>query len=105
MRLFRRMIVIAGIFLSLVSAAAAQGFLFDTAALPPEAVRQLTDEQLNDAFVAVMIDIEAGTVFGEAAGFNKTDFDHYKELLRYRYALMKEFERRKLTYPQVKPGP
>lgn len=86
-----------------VSAFGQQSLLFSTPVKSLEEIRKMSDQELIDTFIDVMVDIEASTVFSQAAGFTKKDFDQYKRLLKYRVYLIQEFQRRKLPIPKIQP--
>jgi len=81
-----------------------QAFLTDVPMLEKSAIASLTDEQLIDKYIDVMIELEASQTFHETAGFNNAnEYKKYKALLRYRTDLFLEIKKRELEVPQIKP--
>ncbi|MFA5261404.1 MAG: hypothetical protein WC450_09265, partial [Candidatus Omnitrophota bacterium] len=72
------------------SVAAGQGFLYSVPVLDQQAVQALSDEQLLEVYVDVLVDLEASTTFSRTAGFNKNEYVKFKELIHYRVRLINE---------------
>jgi len=82
----------------------AGAFLTDVSTLDKAAIAALTDEQLIDKFIDVMIELEASQTFHETAGFNNpNEYNKYKALLRFRTDLLLEIKKRELQVPQITP--
>ena len=83
-----------------------QGFaftLYEMEILEKEAISKLSDEALVETYINVLVELEAGTTFSKAAGFNEKEYRRYKKLLRYRVDLMRELQKRQLEIPKITP--
>lgn len=63
---------------------------------------KLTDAALTEAYLDTIIEIEANNVLHSTGGFSPKEFQDYKALLRYRYELKSELQRRQLDIPSIK---
>ncbi|MBF0122464.1 MAG: hypothetical protein HQL21_03510 [Candidatus Omnitrophica bacterium] len=59
----------------------------------------LSDDKLIDAYIDVMVEMEASKAFHATSGFKPKEYVRYKELLKYRMLLRFEIYRRKLELP------
>ena len=89
------------VFLAFGGLSAAQAFLYEVTILDAQTVAALTDQKLLDTYVEVLIELEAGTTFSRTAGFNKAEYEKFKNLIRYRVRLHKEIKRRSLIVPDI----
>jgi hypothetical protein len=67
--------------------------------LDKKAIAVLTDEQLTDNFVDVLVELEAVKTFHTTSGFTPAEYNNYKNLLKYRLLLLIEIHKRKLALP------
>jgi len=74
-------------------------FLYQIQVLDKTAIRRLSDEKLMDAYVDVLVEVEASTAFHQTSGFKPSDYRKFKDLIRYRILLKQEIEKRKLESP------
>lgn len=80
---------------------AAQSFVYDVAILDQPSVSALSEKKLLETYVEVLIELEASTTFSRVAGFNKADYEKYKNLIRYRVRLLQEIKARNLVVPDI----
>jgi hypothetical protein len=97
-------VLIAGAILFLAAgttqaSSSSAGFIYETQIKNSEEIVALADQDLLDAYVDLLIDLEASTIFSRTAGFNQQDFFKFKKLIRYRVDLRKEILKRKLKVP------
>ena len=69
--------------------------------LDKEAIAGLTDDKLIDAYIDVVVELQANEAFHKTSGFSPKEYESYKELLRYRILLLREIDKRKLEAPRV----
>jgi hypothetical protein len=98
------LLVLLGISVTTISwkGVAAAEFLYQVPVLDQAGISKLTDEQLINAYIDAMVELEATTIFQGRAGFNPKEFDKYKRLLRYSVDLNLEIQKRKLELPDLK---
>jgi len=84
------------------SAGLAHAFLFEITPIDRAAIQKLTDENLIDAYINVMIELEAVNSFYNNAGFKPKEYEQYKALLRFRTDLLMEMQRRGIEAPKIK---
>jgi phenylacetate-coenzyme A ligase PaaK-like adenylate-forming protein len=72
----------------------------DLKILEKKDIHKLTDEQLIDAYLNTMVEIEANRAFHTTAGFTPKEFKAYKDLLKFRLELLLETHSRNLEIPQ-----
>lgn len=63
-------------------------------------IGKLTDTQLVDTYIEVIVELEAGKAFHTTSGFKPKEYTAYKDLLRYRIRLLMEMQKRGLEAPQ-----
>lgn len=61
---------------------------------------KLTDDQLVDAYLDTVVEIDATRSFHNTSGFSTKDFKDFKALLKYRLELLIEIHSRNLEIPQ-----
>ena len=61
---------------------------------------KLTDDQLIDAYLDAVVEIDATRSFHNTSGFSTKDFKDFKALLKYRLELLIEIHSRNLEIPQ-----
>ena len=66
---------------------------------------KLSDEAATAAYLDVAIEVESKHLYHRTAGFTPREYQDYKDLLRYRYELKAELERRQLDIPVIDPNP
>jgi len=67
--------------------------------LDKKGIAALTDEQLTDNYVDVIVELEAVKTFHTTSGFTPNEYNNYKNLLKYRLLLLIEIHKRKLELP------
>ena len=91
------------VFLSvLMLAGSAAAFIYELKTLDKKEIAKLSDEELIDAYLEVMIEFKASSMFHETSGFTPKDYENYKALLRYRIYLEAEMKKRELKAPDIK---
>ena len=102
----KRVITVAGslfLVLTLLNGIS-DAFLYDVNILPKTAIEKLSDEALIDAYIDVMIELEAAQTFHQTSGFGKaSEYQKFKKLLRYRTDLIMEMRKRELEIPPINP--
>ena len=103
MRRFSIVLAAGLLSVALMAAAArpAAAFLYDIPVSDQPTIAALSDEKLLDTYVEVLIEMEASTTFSRTAGFNKPEYEKYKNLIRYRVRLMNELKQRRLEVPSI----
>ncbi len=66
-------------------------------------IGKLSDTQLVDTYIEVIVDLEAGKTFHTTSGFKPKEYTAYKNLLRYRIRLLMEMQKRGLEAPSLNP--
>lgn len=97
----RKWLVLLAAFL-ILSTGIAQAFLFQIKPLDKAAIAKLTDEQLLDVYIDVMIELEAVNTFYNNAGIAPKEYEKYKTLLRLRTDLLIEIQKREIEVPRIK---
>ncbi len=69
--------------------------------LDTKEIVKLSDTALAAVYVDAIIELEAITMFHKTSGFNPKEYQEYKNLLRFRYELKSELQRRKLDIPAI----
>jgi len=87
--------------LCLTQGAALAAFPFDLHPASKSAVEKMSDQELLDAYVEAVVELQAVDVFYKNAGITPKEFFNYKKLLRYRADLIIEMEKRELKIPQI----
>ncbi len=59
----------------------------------------LADDKIMDAYIDVLVEMEAVKAFHATSGFTPKEYARYKELLKYRLLLRFEIQHRKLELP------
>lgn len=77
----------------------AWAFMDDIAILEPKDIVKLTDPQLVDTYIDVIVEMEASKTFHTTSGFTPKEYTAYKNLLRYRIQLLMEIHKRGLEPP------
>jgi len=62
-------------------------------------IQALTDEQLVEKYVDVLAEIEASKTFHVTSGFTPREYSKYRDLIKYRYQLLFDANRRKVEVP------
>lgn len=71
----------------------------DVQILEAKDIALLSDDKLTDAYMDVLVELEASRVFHATSGFTPKEYKRYKSLLKYRMQLLVETHRRKLEVP------
>jgi len=61
----------------------------------------LDDQKLLDAYMDVLVELEASKAFHVTSGFAPKEYKKYKSFLKYRMRLIFEIHRRKLEIPSL----
>ena len=85
------------LFLTPLSMAA---FPSDVTILNKPAIVKLSDDQLIDAYMNTLVEIEANRSFHATSGFSAKEYKNFKDLLKYRLMLLVEIHSRNLELPQ-----
>jgi len=75
-------------------------FASDVTVLDKKDITRLSDDQLIDAYMNTLVEIEANRSFHATSGFSAKEFKNFKDLLKYRLMLMVEIHSRNLELPQ-----
>ncbi len=75
-------------------------FASDVTILDKQDISKLSDEQLTDAYMNTLVEIEASRSFHATSGFSAKEYKDYKNLLKYRLMLLVEIHSRNLELPQ-----
>lgn len=62
---------------------------------------QLSDDKLIDAYIDMLVELQASKAFHTTSGFTPKEYESYKNLLRYRILLLQEIDKRKLQVPRA----
>ena len=78
------------------------GFSFVYQLVIPEksTIAKLSNEQLINSYLDVLVELEAAKTFHQTSGFRPADYEKYKALIRYRLDLLMEIQKRKLEAPK-----
>lgn len=63
-------------------------------------ISKLSDDKLTDAYMDVLVELEAIKVFHTTSGFKPVQYNEYRDLLKYRLQLLMEVHSRNLELPQ-----
>ena len=69
--------------------------------LDKDAIHQLSNDQLIDAYIDAMVEAEACQSFHQTSGFKPQDYIDLKQILKYRLLLKQEIKSRNLEAPDV----
>jgi hypothetical protein len=89
--------VLLALWLSIGSVAHA--YPIDIKSLTTDEITKLSHQELTDAYMAVLVEVEAQKAFHTTSGFRPNDYDQYKQLLLYQLRLVEEMKKRKLSIP------
>ncbi len=64
-------------------------------------ILKLSDQGLTNIFLDVLIEIQAIDSFHRTSGYSPAEYKDYKNLLRFRYQLKSELQRRELALPSL----
>ena len=93
--------IIATIILCLFMVPKVMAYMPELAILEKKDIAKLTDEQLVDAYMDLLVELEASKAFHYTSGFVPKEYKAYKDLLKYRMLLMMEIHSRNIELPQV----
>ncbi len=85
--------------LIMFTAAVAHAYISDLPILEKTEIVKLNDDKLIDAYMDVVVEIEANTSFHNTSGFSPKEYKAYKDLLKYRLQLLMEIHSRNLELP------
>lgn len=80
-------------------------YLSDIKVLEKKDISKLSDDAVTQAYLDVIIEVEANNLYHKTAGFTPREYQQYKDLLRYRYELKTELQKRQLDIPVVESNP
>lgn len=69
--------------------------------LSKEEITKLSDQQLMDAYIEVLVELETAKTFYANSGFQPKEIKPFKELVRYRLLLIMEMNKRKMEIPKT----
>ena len=93
--LFLVLVLLAGI---------SEAFLYNVNVLTKASIENISDEALIDAYIDVMIELEAAQVFHQTSGFGKAnEYENFKKILRFRTDLIMEMKKREMEIPLITP--
>jgi hypothetical protein len=78
---------------------AAHAYPIEMKFLTADEITKFSDQELTDAYMAVLVEVEAQKSFHATSGFRPNDYDQYKGLLLYQLRLVTELKKRKLSIP------
>ncbi len=64
-------------------------------------IEKLTETQLMDKYIDIIVELEAARAFYTTSGFKPKEYTSYKNLLRYRIRLQMEMQKRGMEVPSV----
>jgi hypothetical protein len=69
--------------------------------LPKEEIVKLSDQQLIDIYVDVLVELETAKTFYSRSGFQPKEIKIFKDLVRYRVLIIMEMYKRKIEFPKT----
>ncbi len=75
-------------------------FLFEVPILDKDKISQLSDDNLTETYIDVLVEVEAVKTFYAKGGLVPKEYDKLKALLRYKIELTMELQKRKLDIPR-----
>lgn len=86
-----------------VAGLTAQAFAYplELVLLPREEVVRLSDAKLTEAYVEVLVELDAMKAFHMTSGFHPREYRDFKSLLRYRLWMALEMQKRKIKFPEI----
>ena len=93
--------IICSLALFLALSVNAWAYLSELKTLPKEEIAKLSDQDLINDYIDVVVELKAADKFHTTSGFSPKEYDNYKELLRYRILLLQEIDKRKLAAPRA----
>ena len=85
----------------LVFVGSSAAFIYELKTLDKKQIAKLSDEELIDAYLEVLIEFKASSMFHQTSGFTPQDYEKYKALFRYRIYLGEELKKRELDVPVI----
>ena|SRR3989338_6756114 len=77
-------------------------FAYQIETLDKPAITKLSDDKLLDSYIDVLVELEAGKTFHQTSGFrDMKEYDQFKTLIRYKFDLLLEIQKRKLEVPKI----
>ncbi len=84
-----------------LSTSMSYAYLADIKIYEKKDITKLSDDVVSSAYLDVIVEIEAIYLYHRTTGFTPREYQQYKDLLRYRYLLKSELQRRQLDIPVV----
>jgi len=78
-------------------------FLYEVEVLDSKAISKLSNEELADRYIDVLIELDASSTFHKVAGISPKEYQKYKKLLRYKVDLLSEIKKREMEIPSLNP--
>jgi len=69
--------------------------------LPKEEIVKLSDQQLIDIYIDVLVELETAKTFYSRSGFQPKEIKIFKDLVRYRVLIIMEMYKRKIEVPKT----
>ena len=86
--------------LMLCTSAFTQNFLFNMTPLDKPAIVKLSDEQLIENYIDVLVEVEALRTFYAKGGLVPKEYAQFKAIVKYKILLVQEINKRKLEVPR-----
>ena len=93
-------ILITLLLLTSITPFAFAAFTSNVVMLDKTEVAKLNDEKLTDAYMDVLVELEAVRTFHSTSGFSPKQYDEFRDLLKYRLRLLLEIHTRNIEIPR-----
>ncbi len=67
--------------------------------LEEEEIQKLTDAELRERYIDVVVEQEAMKAFHTTSGFSPKDYKDFKRVIRYKIFLLEQLQKRNMTPP------
>ena len=96
-------VLLAIIAMAFMLSSVAKGLAYpsDLKVLTKEEIAKLTDEELTEHYIDVIVELEASRQFHTTSGFLPKEYDEFKGLMRYKVYLKMEIHKRELKLPDI----
>lgn len=93
--------IIAAVILCLFMIPKVMAYMPEMVILEKKDIAKLSDEQLVDTYMDLLVEVEASKAFHYTSGFVPKEYKAYKDLLKYRMLLIMEIHTRNIELPQL----